>query len=157
MILKDINQIGINFRELFLITLGRNYLNIYRVLLAILQLGTCIAYIIFFTEACILIVENFDENMDENLIRLIAMLLTLPIIIPMQMISTYDFFYKWSIFGNFFSLFTIVFFSLFNLVTINSPKNLNYFKIQELPSFIGLSIFSIECVGAVWNVRNSLA
>ena len=94
MILKDINQIGINFRELFLITLGRNYLNIYRVLLAILQLGTCIAYIIFFTEACILIVENFDENMDENLIRLIAMLLTLPIIIPMQMISTYDFFYK---------------------------------------------------------------
>ena len=101
--------------------MGRNYLNIYRILLAILQLGTCIAYIIFFTEAFIIIVEHFDETMNENLIRLIAMLLTLPIIIPMQMISTYDFFYKWSIFGNFFSLCAIILFSFYNLVTINSP------------------------------------
>ena len=86
------------------------------------------------------------------------MLLTLPIIIPMQLISNYDFFYKWSIFGNFFTLTAIIIFTIYNILTMNSSNSgINYFKIKELPSFIGLSIFSIECVGAVWNVRNSLA
>ncbi len=75
------------------------------------------------------------------------------IIIPMILINSYHFFYKWSRLGNMCCLVGLLgmfFYACSELNGRQAKENAkNVFKIQSLPGLTGIVVFSFECVGHI--------
>ena len=149
---------NLTFKDVFDATLGKRGSNIYKVLLVIMQMGCCVAYVIFFTEFFSIAfgVSNSAGN------RIIFLSISLVVIVPMIMINTYHLFHKWSRWANIFTLITLITILEFSVSKIMSKDHNNeelredLFHFSDLPHFLGIAIFAFECIGSIFSVRASM-
>ena len=149
---------NLTFKDVFDGTIGKRGTNIYKILLVIMQMGCCVAYVIFFTEFFSIAfgVSNSAGN------RIIFLALSLVVIVPMIMINTYHFFHKWSRWANIFTLITLLTVLEFAITKVlNKSHNKSeikedLFHFSDIPHFLGIGIFAFECIGSIFAVRASM-
>ena len=154
-ITKEFQKPEITFGDVYNLSLGRKAVNSFKFFLFCFQTGICVCFVIFFTK----FFETAFGAADVIQNRIIFLLLSLVLIIPMTMINTYHFFYKWSRWANVFILATLSTVIVYNFQQLPEgfPKNKKDFaRFDKLPSFMGIAVFSFECVGHILPVRNSM-
>ena len=155
-LVQDSSNKPVNVGEVFNRTMGRKASIIYKFFLACYQMGVCTSYAIFFTDFFIIAFGTKDLPST----RIVFACFSLMIILPLSLINNFHFFVKFSNVANVLIFITLIAiiqldFNNLNISDLDSNEH-NLGQFTHLPSFIGVSIFSFECIGNIFPVKNSM-
>lgn len=129
--------------------------------LVIMQVGICIAILIFATKFLNYVVCGLEMNDYCNNDYFLA-IFTAMIVIPLSFISNMHYFYYPSLLATFFIFANIVmqlFFNYQQIETLTSDEIFNRMKVfnfSELPKFFGVATYAFEGIGCIFSVRSSM-
>ncbi len=141
---------GEGYPELGRKVLGATGENSVKAFIVILQIGSCISYVIFFLEFLNKAFGTTEADRFDNLMYLVGALV---IILPLSILNNVNFFVKSSIVGNLFIIATIVMISIIEIQIITQNGGAafqankgNLVNLKNLPQLLGVSIFAFNCI-----------
>ncbi|KAL4441416.1 hypothetical protein ABPG74_013711 [Tetrahymena malaccensis] len=153
---------GMTYEQLAQLFFGRKGMFCVKFFIIIFQFGCCISYIIFFLKFFEHVFE--DENETNKLHEFLYLCIALAIILPMNLINNISLFAKISFVANFFiicTLLAIIGYNIHLLIDSNTHQQnvrneTNLFDFSNLPLMIGVSIYSFECIGVIFSIKNTV-
>ena len=138
------------FESLYKDIVGEISFICFQICMFVAYLGTCICYVIFF----IGFLNDIFET-DSIYYTLLYSFLSLCVIIPLSLITKFEFFVKYSIFASLLILIVILFVIGYCMEHLtNNPQNLMDFS--KASGVMGVFLFAFECPGQILTIRNSM-